>query len=90
MKQLEKWGVGSRKTLNKRERCLGFHRAWLLGICTNRKNTEKDAAKNKPWALLFCLGSVLMTGVSSYVKQNPCQINEKRFGSTQVTLLHCL
>lgn len=83
MKQLEKWGVGSRKTL-------GFQRAWLFGICKDRKNTEKDAAKNKTWALLFCLGSVLMTGVSSYVKQNPYQINEKRFGSTQVTLLHCL
>lgn len=90
MKQLEKWGVGSRKTLNKREGCLGFQKAWLFGICKNRKSTEKDAVKNKPWALPFCLGLVLMPGVSSYVKQNACQINERRFGSMQVTLLHCL
>lgn len=51
---------------------------------------EKEDAKNKLSALLFCHGLVQMLVISSWVKQNPFQFREKIYRLMQVTLPHCL
>lgn len=87
---LKQWrsGVLQKKGSIREKAPWGFQRVWLAGIWEKTKNTEKEAAKNKSWVLLFCLGSVQMLGVNSCVKQNPCQVNKRRFGLMQVTLSH--
>ena len=67
-------GCCNRKSLIERDGCLGIPEsmaAWDM-------RGEREDAKNKLSALLFCLGLVQMLGMSSWVKQNPCLLSSRR------------
>lgn len=58
--------------------------------CLGYERSEKENAKNKLSALLFCRGLVQMLVISSWVKQSPFQLRERRYRLMQLTLHHCL
>lgn len=77
----------SRKSLIERKGCMWGSREHG---CLGYERREKEDAKNKLSALLFCHGLVQILVISSWVKQNPFQLREKRYRLMQVTLPHCL
>lgn len=61
-----------------------------LGDDRRGNKHRKRLLKNKPSALPFFSWFGPNTTVNSSARQDPCQLNERRFGLMQVTWLYCL